>query len=264
MIGVGLLIVGFFVYLIVFTPFSANRSQARLSSSLTGHPLPLYRLAAGRLPAEGKAVAVIEIPSIGVHQVVVQGTSAADLMTGPGLMPGTALPGTPGNSVVAARRVTFGGPFGQVSRLHRGSVIKVVDGAGTFIYRVSRSGTVDNGHLDVVGPTSNNELTLITSGPGLVTTGREVVHSQLVGSAVGLPNESVGIPTSELALDGDATAGGLVVLWSLLTIVTLVVAGLMIRQTRRPWLVYLFAAPIFLMFGLFACESLALALPATF
>jgi hypothetical protein len=33
---------------------------------------------------------------------------------------------------------------------------------------------------------------------------------------------------------------------------------------RRPWLIYLFAAPVVVACGLFACESVARALPATF
>ena len=59
-------------------------------------------------------------------------------------------------------------------------------------------------------------------------------------------------------------AGGLAALWSFLTLVVLVGAAYAAWRLRRPWLVYLFAAPVVLMCGLFACESVARALPATF
>jgi len=42
---------------------------------------------------EGQPQALLVIPSIGVRQVVVKGTSSTDMLAGPGLMPDTALPG---------------------------------------------------------------------------------------------------------------------------------------------------------------------------
>ena len=113
LVGLAALLVLFLVYLVAFTPLTASRDQQRLADSLKGQPLTVYKLVDGRLPAEGSAVAVLKIPAIGVDQVVVYGTSAADLMNGPGLMQGTSLPGSPGNSVIAGRRVTFGAPFGS-------------------------------------------------------------------------------------------------------------------------------------------------------
>ena len=95
-----MLIVAFLVYLVAFTPLTAARDQQRLTQSLVGHPLTVYSLVDGRTrtPAEGSAVAVLDIPAIHLHQVVVEGTSAADLMNGPGHMPHTAIPGTVGNT----------------------------------------------------------------------------------------------------------------------------------------------------------------------
>ena len=53
-------------------------------------------------------------------------------------------------------------------------------------------------------------------------------------------------------------------MWSFLTIAFLVLAAFAVWKIRRPWLIYLFAAPVVMMCGLFACESVARALPATF
>jgi sortase A len=264
MIGVGLLIVLFLVYLFAFTPLTASRNQQRLAQSVIGQPLFRYSLVAGHVPPEGAAVGVLQIPALHLNQVVVQGTSASDLMKGPGLMPGSALPGTPGNAVIAGRRVTFGAPFGSLGQLRRGDRIRTVDGAGTFTYRVTKLEVVTAGQRDVVTPTKANRLTLITSNSTVLASGRLVALATLVGHPVAVPSSVVAIPTYELGLSGDPVAGGLAVLWSLLTIIVLVGAALAVWRWRRPWLIYLFTAPIVVACGLFACESVARALPATF
>ena len=185
-------------------------------------------------------------------------------MNGPGLMPGSALPGSVGNSVIAGRRVTFGAPFGAIGSLRTGRRINVVDGAGRFTYKVTRVLQVPVGHQDVVLPTIDNRITLVTSNSSLITSGRLVVQGKLVGHAVEVPDNTVAVPSYELGLSGDPSAGGLAALWSFFTILVLVGAGFLAWRLRRPWLVYLFAAPVVVMCGLFACESVARALPATF
>ena len=264
LVGIGALIVLFLVYLFVFTPLTAARNQQRLTQSLVGHPLTVYKLVDGASPPEGSAIGVLIIPALHLDQVIVQGTSAADLMNGPGLMPGTALPGSPGNSVIAARRVTFGAPFGAANTMKVGATIRVVDGAGTFNYKVTRVHAVVAGVRDVVLPTADNRITLVTANSTTLPSGRLVVQGKLVGPAVAVPNHTVAVPSYDLGLSGDPAAGGLAVLWSIITLLVLLMAALAVWRWRRPWLVYLFAAPVLLMCGLFACESVARALPATF
>jgi sortase A len=263
LIGIGLLALLFLVYLFAFTPLSASRDQQRLAQSVVGQPLFRYSLVAGHVPPDGSAVGVLEIPALHLNQVVVQGTSAADLMKGPGLLPGSALPGTPGNAVIAGRRVTFGAPFGNLSHLRTGDRIRAVDGAGTFTYRVTRTRVVTAGQRDVVTPTTDDRITLVTSDSTLVPNGRLAVVGKLVGHPVAVPGGVVALPGYELGLSGDPVAGGLAVMWALLTILVLIGAGLAVWRWRRPWLIYLFAAPVVVACGLFACESVARALPAT-
>ena len=264
LVGLAGLLVLFLLYLLAFTPLTAGRNQQRLADSLKGSPLTVYKLVNGHIPVEGSTVGAIQIPAIGVDQVVVSGTSAADLMNGPGLMPGSALPGSPGNAVIAGRRVTFGGPFGSLGSLRKGAIIHVVDGAGAFTYTVTWVHEVAIGEKDVILPTADNRLTLVTSNSSLVTSGRLVVQCKLDGHAVVVPDSTVAVPSYDLGLSGDPAAGGLVVLWAFLTLVVLVGAAFAVWRLRKPWLIYLFAAPVIIMCGLFACESLARALPATF
>jgi sortase A len=264
LVGVGGLIALFLAYLFVFTPLTGARNQQRLTQSLVGHPLTVFKLVDGISPSEGSAIGVLTIPALHLNQVIVQGTSAADLMNGPGLMPGSALPGASGNSVIAARRVTFGGPFGTIDSLKVGAKIRVVDGAGTFTYKVIHVHTVAAGVRDVVLPTKDNRITLVTANSTTLPNGRLYVQARLVGNAVAVPNHTVAVPSYDLGLSGDPVAGGLAAMWSIVTMFVLLASGIAVWRWRRPWLVYLFAAPVLLMCGLFACESVARALPATF
>jgi sortase A len=262
--GVGLLIVLFVVYLFAFTPLSASRNQQRLAQTLAGQTIGVFKLTTGRAPANGQPLGILSIPTLHLQQVVVEGTTAADLMNGPGLMPLTALPGAPGNSVIAARRVTFGAPFGALDTLQAGDRIRMVDGLGTFNYRVVRTLQVAAGQHDVVVPTQQNRLTLVTSNGGFAPNGRLVVEAKLVGPPWAGPSPRVAIPHDELGLSGDSAAGGLAVVWSLLTLIVLVGAVVAVWRWRRPALIYVFAAPVVVACGLLACESVARALPATF
>ncbi len=263
LLSIGGLLVMFFAYLFVFSPVTASRNQQHLTQTLIGHPLAVYGLVGGAVPPQGSAVAVIQIPAIGLHQVVVEGTSAADLMNGPGLMRETALPGTPGNAVIAARRVTFGGPFGSIGTLHIGDRIRIIDGVGPSVYRVTKVETVGQGRRDVVGPTAANRLTLITSDSSLVASGRQVVQAKLVGEAIA-GKATPKVPKDDLALSGDSVAGWLALLWSIVTVAVVLAAVVVAIRWRRAALTYLFAVPVVLMCALFACQALARALPATF
>jgi LPXTG-site transpeptidase (sortase) family protein len=152
--AVGVFLALFAAYLFLFTPMQASRAQQRLLSELHGHA----GLAAltGHIPPEGKAVAILDIPELHLDQVVVEGTSATDLTSGPGLMPGSALPGTPGNTVIAGRRYLYGKPFSALGSLERGETLQIVSSYGTFTYRVLGTHVVEPGQLDPVAPTADN------------------------------------------------------------------------------------------------------------
>ncbi len=265
LVSVAVLLIAFFAYIFVFSSLTGARNQQILTASLLGHPLTVSSLVDGHPPSDGRAIAVLDIRSLDLHEVVVQGTSAADLMKGPGLLPGSVLPGTPGNAVIAGRRVTFGAPFGKLDTLQRGGKIKVIDGAGTFTYVVTHVGTVLSGRRDVIGPTAANRLTLITADSGLLTNGRLVVVAQLKGSPAKVDVVRGRIPSdADRALNGDSAAGWLTLLWMLITLAVIVAAAAAVMRWGEPWLVYLFTLPVVLMCGLFACQALSRALPATF
>jgi len=262
--GVGLFIVILLGYMYLFTALSEQRAQHNLQQALNSQVAATYSLAEGHLPAQGRPVAVIDVPNLHLTAAVVQGTDAQDLRSGPGHMPTTPMPGQPGNSVIAGRRTTYGAPFGGLGSLRRGDPIRVVDGLGTYIYRVTTVTTVAAGQPDVVTPTAANRLTLVTAGSGFLPSGRLVVIARLVGP----PIHGTVVPVfravpAQLGLAGDPVDGLLALGWALLFVVLVAATAWLLRHWPQPVVIYLLAFPVLLAVALFACESVVGFLPAT-
>jgi len=90
----------------------------------------------GPIVPVGDPVALLTIPSIGLEQVVVEGTASGDLLAGPGHRRDTPLPGQVGTSVVYGRGATYGGPFAHITDLSAGDDITVVGAQGTKRFQV--------------------------------------------------------------------------------------------------------------------------------
>jgi sortase A len=259
----GLVLALFIVYLFAFSGLQAARDQHKLQAELLGGPAGLAALS-GTAPADGQPAAVLSIPSLAIHDVVVEGTSAADLQQGPGLMPGTAPVGTLGDTVLAGRQSTFGGVFGSLGRLRAGARITVWSALGVFHYRVTGSSVVDSSRrLAIDRQSSSAHLELVTSrsafGGGFV-----VVHADLVGTAVTAPSPALPLPTSsELSLSGDPAAEVPSLLWGEALVAVIVIAILAYRRTRQAVLTYVLTAPVIIVVLLFFFENLSRLLPAT-
>jgi sortase A len=260
--AVGLLLALFAAYLFLYTPLQASRGQHHLLSELVGPPG--YEVLTGHVPPEGNAVAIIQIPVLGLDQVVVEGTSAADLTSGPGLMPGSALPGTPGNSVIAGRRYLFGSPFGSLSRLRPGDAVKVVSGYGTFTYHVQRTYQVEPGEPDPIAPTLQNQLTLVTSNASLAPNSRFVAVAALMGAPIYVHVSAIDLPpTSERALSGESGSLLPTILWLAALVAGLLFTVRLYRRWGHTWPTYLMTTPILLAVAFLVFQSAAHLLPAT-
>ncbi|MYS19779.1 sortase [Streptomyces sp. SID4948] len=90
----------------------------------------------GHLLAPGTPVAIIDIPRLHVHQVVLEGTDPRVLADGPGHRRDTPLPGQAGTSVLMGRAAAYGGPFGGLAELDPGDTFTVTTGQGKASYRV--------------------------------------------------------------------------------------------------------------------------------
>ena len=128
MIVAGLLLLSFVAYQLWGTGIEEGRSQNVMATQFV-KPQPV-------LPQLGGLVGRITIPSIGVSKFVVAGVRPKDLERGPGLFPGSPLPGQKGNVAIAGHRTTFGAPFSRIDEIRGKEKIVLESKDGTFTYRV--------------------------------------------------------------------------------------------------------------------------------
>jgi sortase A len=262
--GLGVLILFLLGYIYLFTPLSEGRAQHTLLQDITASPAKTFDLAQGKVPAERSPIAVLEIPALRLVDAVVEGTNAQDLQSGPGHMPTTALPGQPGNAVIAGRRSTFGAPFAAIGSLKPGQHIKVVDGYGTYDYTVTKVVNAEGGRHDVVTETKGNQLTLVTATSGFFPHGRLAVIATMIGKPLeGASEPHFDVAANELGLASDPVSALLAVFWILLFFVLLTLTAWLLRHWDQPVVVYVLAVPVLLLVALFACESIVGYLPAT-
>ena len=141
----------------------------------------------------GQPFAVLRIPAFGAQWrfAVVEGTTLAQLAEGPGHVPGTQLPGEPGNFAVAAHDITAGNAFMHLGRLRKGDGISVTTANGTYQYRVLTERVVRYTDVGVLDPVPGKPgqrpvrqfITLLTCTPVTLafTPWRIVVTGVLTG-----------------------------------------------------------------------------------
>lgn len=107
----------------------------------------------------------IRIPSLGIDSAVAEGVDLASLDSGVGHWPGTAMPGQPGNLVLAGHRTTHGAPFRRLDELAVGDGVVVGTGSRSTTYRVTGTEIVSPEQLDVARPTAEPTATLFACHP---------------------------------------------------------------------------------------------------
>jgi sortase A len=139
------------------------------------------------LPAveEGDPIARIEMPTIGVDNIVVAGVEKSDLKKGPGHYPETPMPGQLGNAAIAGHRTTYGQPFFDVDKLQVGDEIIVTTLDGRFVYRVTGQQIVSPNDYQVVATTDPTRatLTLTSCHPKYTARERIIIFSELDAAA---------------------------------------------------------------------------------
>ena len=115
-----------------------------------------------RIFPPGGTVGRIEIPRLGVSAVIRAGIDARTLRLAVGYIPGTALPGDPGNFGLAGHRDTF---FRKLRDINPDDEIRIVTTDGVFRYHVQRTSIVMPQDVGVLDPTNYPALTLVTCYP---------------------------------------------------------------------------------------------------
>ena len=135
--------------------------------------------------SSGQAVAVLQIPKLGVNEVVVEDDSSANLRAGPGHRTGTPAPGEPGNSLVTGHRQRFGGPFAKLDKLAKGDEVYVqrMGARSPVAMKVASVQHLSSATVPFVPTRSTPALTLVTSGGGWLSSDVVVVTASADGAA---------------------------------------------------------------------------------
>jgi len=178
------LLFSFVVNVVVLSQVQHLVSQQLLHNELR------EQLAAGTAPvsegdfddvllADGAPLALLDIPQIGVHQVIVEGTSGDTLKAGPGHRRDTVLPGQQGISVLMGRAAAFGAPFGRIQELAPGDSFTVRTGQGEQVFEVI--GVRYAGDPSPASPKAGESRLILQTarGPAFIPSGIAYVDAQL-------------------------------------------------------------------------------------
>jgi sortase A len=127
----------------------------------------------------GNGIGRIEIPSIGVDIVVVQGTDTASLQKGPGHYPDTAFPGQGKTIGIAGHRTTYLAPFRKINDIADGDEITLEMPYGTFVYVVQKHEIVDPSQVEIVDDVGYERLVLTACHPLYSAAQRWAVFAKL-------------------------------------------------------------------------------------
>lgn len=238
--------------------FDSFRSQLALGTAPTG-PKGFQ----DEVLALGDPVAYLEVPTIGLRQVVVEGTTPGALFDGPGHRRDTPLPGQEGVSIVMGRRAAFGGPFSRISELRAGDPIRITTGQGSFEYEVLGVRR-DGDPVPELPEAGESRVMLATAdGAAFVPNGVLRVDADLTTEAIGGSALLIGpgsLPAEEELMASDAGTLYALVLWLQLLVVLVAAAIWAWHRWHRAkaWVVFL---PPVMLVGLLVSNEAARLVP---
>lgn len=191
----GLLMLLFVGYQMVFLPLVTSHTQHALEQQLSQRwqrqahaPQAAPDPWDAGTPANAAPLALLTIPRLGMHWVVVEGVTLADLRLGPGHYTGTQYPGQIGNFAVAGHRIHR--VFWDLDQIVVGDPIIVRTANAVYTYVVTSTEIVSPHDLAVLAPVPDHPgqspdrpmLTLTTCNPKWENFQRLIVHALLVNT----------------------------------------------------------------------------------
>ncbi|MEX1071667.1 MAG: sortase [Anaerolineales bacterium] len=164
------------------TPPGEGEAALPNEAEIPAHLRPLVQAynAAVEAPTPGPEQSLgIKIAAIGVSAPIVQGDSWEDLKRGVGQHIGSANPGEAGNLVLTGHNDVYGEVFKELDQLEPGDEITVFTATSSYVYVVTETIVVSPTFVEVMDPTPNATLTLISCYPYLIDTQRIVVLAEL-------------------------------------------------------------------------------------
>jgi sortase A len=269
------------LFLTVGTALMHHRAQVslrqRFTSLLENFQLPpQFKLDAknnpvgARLVPLGTPVASLQIPRLGVDEIVVEGTSGPTLLDGPGHLRATPLPGQYGNAVIIGRRIAGGAPFLHLDQLKRGDVIRFVTAFGRVEYHVTGLGDLPANDTKVFGTLetkqgkTRNTVTLVTSDPPLTASQRLVVQADMAPGSKphDFTPQLVHVGGGELGLAGLQGVWLPLLLWLELLLAASLGTVWLFRKWNR-WCAWVVCVPTLLCVVWLVFEQFLKALPAS-
>jgi sortase A len=185
-----------------FTGLYTRWQQHRLAKSYahlvaTYHPRPVQRTATVESKAQllrrerqlvqdearqyrahakiGSAIGRIDVPRLGLHMVLVNGTDHDSLVKGPGRDPRTFMPGQGQLVYIAGHRTTYLAPFAHIDALRKGDRVTLRMPYATFVYAVTGHVIVDAHDLAVLTSHNRELVALQACHPRFFATHRYIV-----------------------------------------------------------------------------------------
>jgi len=267
-IVIGALLIGFALQFAGVSQVSFGRDQqlalADFRFQLANATAPVGQTGQdGKLLAPGTPVAVLEVPSIGLSDVVLEGTTSDVTTSGPGHRRDTVLPGQVGASVIYGRQAAYGAPFASISQLALGDEITATTGQGVATYTVT--GVRFTGDPVPAGLVAGEGRLTLVSGSGLPFLPQSIVRvdAQLTSDVQPTPERVlsyVALDESELTMSGNPAA------WPLLVLALILLGGMIALFTisRRfwgRWQTWVVSVPVLIALGLFAAHQVTIVLP---
>lgn len=262
LITAGLLLLSFVAYQLWGTSLAENRAQSSLASS--------FRSQSPGVPQYGGTVGKMRIPSIGVDKWIIAGIDTDSLKRGPGLFPGSPLPGQYGNVAIAGHRTTYGAPFGRINEIREGDEISIATKTVVYTYIVDGPPRIIGKYdVSVIKSTDKTKahLTLVSCHPKWTSYKRIIVTATLAGTTTPqTPTYFSPAGSTPDALSAgwfhDAAAWPAVIALAWLLLAIVVCARIIGRRTSKRFLVYPIAGVFFVVILFFFFENLTRLLPA--
>lgn len=163
---------------VTVSPTASRLPMATAETSSRGE-VPVPTITPGLTPVSPTGVRLV-IPAIGVDAPVVEGDDWETLKTGIGHRVGSPWPGQAGNVVLSAHNDVHGAIFRDLRKLEPGDLVFAYTPEGVYRYEVLFTRLVLPTEVDVMDPTRQPVLTMITCYPPFMDTHRIVVTARLV------------------------------------------------------------------------------------
>lgn len=163
------------------TPPDAQGNTRPNEAEIPEHLRPMVQsLGSVAIPTPGPEQAIrISIPAIRVNAPVVQGDGWEQLKKGVAQHIGSANPGQNGNVVLSAHNDVYGQLFRFLDKLVPGDLVILYTQQRQYVYVVTATLIVEPTQVEVMAPTPDPTVTLISCYPYMVNTHRIVVVAKL-------------------------------------------------------------------------------------